>query len=540
MIRISELSLSPYLNEPEGLECLTKAAAKRLGVPASVILSLRLAKKSIDARRKDQVHFRCTVEVEVEGESKVLARCKDSKVAPAQPYRYRLPPSKPLAQRPVVVGFGPAGMFAALLLAQAGQCPIVVERGAPVEQRSQSVEHFWNTGELDPESNVQFGEGGAGTFSDGKLNTGTKDGRARKVLEELAKAGAPAEILYTAHPHIGTDHLPKTVRGIRETIQALGGEVRFHTRMTGLTQRDGRVTGVRLTQRGGATEMLETSHVVLAIGHSARDTYEHLHAMGIVLQPKPFSIGARVEHPQELIDRTQYGAFAGCPSLGAAEYRLAVHLENGRGVYTFCMCPGGTVVAAASEEGMVVTNGMSNFARDGRNANAALLVGISPEDFGSEHPLAGMELQRRLERAAFQLAGGTYAAPAQRVEDFLRGTASRQLGAVLPSYSRGVVPGDLANCLPSFAVESMRQGILAMERRLRGFAHPDAVLTGVETRSSAPVRVLRTETLESVSLAGLYPCGEGAGYAGGIVSAAVDGLKCAEQILHASLEDSAG
>lgn len=531
MIRISNLVLPPHYQDAEAMDFLKKAAAKQLGMAPGQIHTLRFAKKSIDARKKDHIHFLCSVEVEVENEEKRLARCTSSHVARVKPYHYELPVSKPLAQRPVVVGFGPAGMFAALILAQAGQRPIVVERGSCVEERAQSVQDFWSAGILNPENNVQFGEGGAGTFSDGKLNTGTKDGRARKVLEEFVKAGAPDEILYFAHPHIGTDHLPQTVKGIRKAIEQLGGEIRFCTKLTAIQQKDGQLMGVTVTGQNGHTDSLATKHVVLAIGHSARDTYEMLHSMGLHLEPKPFSIGARIEHPQALINRAQFGKFADCPSLGAAEYRLAVHLPDGRGVYTFCMCPGGTVVAAASEEGMAVTNGMSNFARDGQNANAALLVGISPDDFGSDHPLAGMHLQRQLEQAAFQLAGGAYLAPAQRVEDFLQKRPSTRLGDVVPTYPRGVALCDLSGCLPLFAVESMRSGILAMDRKLHGFAYPDAILTGVETRSSAPVRLLRGSDLQCVSLRGLYPCGEGAGYAGGIVSAAVDGIKCAESIL---------
>ncbi len=531
MIRISNLTLPLHDSDIDALAFLKNAAAKQLGIAPGQIFSLRLAKKSMDARKKDHIHFLCSVEAEVENEAKVLSRCRSANITLVQPYHYSLPVSKPLEQRPVVVGFGPAGMFAALILAQAGQCPIVLERGSCVEERSKSVQDFWQTGRLDPENNVQFGEGGAGTFSDGKLNTGTKDGRARKVLEELVKAGAPEEILFLSHPHIGTDHLPKTVKGIRETIEQLGGTIHFNTKLTGLQQKDGQVVGVSITTRNGHTDSLETKHVILAIGHSARDTYEMIHSAGLHLEQKPFSIGARMEHPQALINHAQFGRFADSPSLGAAEYRLAVHLPNGRGVYTFCMCPGGTVVAAASEEGMTVTNGMSNFARDGQNANAALLVGISPEDFPGAHPLAGMHLQRKLEQAAFQLAGGGYYAPAQRVEDFLKGCASTHMGDVVPTYARGVTPCDLSGCLPAFAIESMRQGILAMDRKLHGFAYPDAVLTGVETRSSAPVRLLRGQDLQSVSLRGLYPCGEGAGYAGGIVSAAVDGIKCAEGVL---------
>ena len=385
-------------------------------------------------------------------------------------------------------------------------------------------------GTAEPRLQRPVREGGAGTFSDGKLNTGTKDPRSRKVLEELHAAGAPAEILTAAHPHVGTDHLPKTVRGIREKILSLGGTVLFDTCLTKILTKNGRVTGILAEQKGQEIHLC-TEHLILAVGHSARDTYELLDGMGLMMEPKPFSVGARIEHRQSLINQAQYGAFASHPALGAAEYKLAVHLKNGRGVYTFCMCPGGQVVAAASEEGGVVTNGMSNFARDGENANAALLVGIGPEDFGGGSPLSGMMLQRDLERAAFALGGGEYRAPSQRVEDFLRKRKTAAFGDVTPSYERGVTPADLREILPEVIADSMAEGILQMDEKLKGFACPDAVLTGVETRSSAPLRILRNEQLQSVSLAGLYPCGEGAGYAGGIVSAAVDGLRCAEAVL---------
>ena len=512
------------------MEDLSNLAAKRLGVSPGEVRNLRLCRKSVDARKKSEVHFTCTVECECS-----RARIRgDRKITEAVPYRYELPDSRPLPMRPVVVGFGPAGLFAALILAQAGQRPIVIERGEPVEKRQKAVEHFWKTGELQPQSNVQFGEGGAGTFSDGKLNTGTKDPHARKVLEELALAGAPEEILYMAKPHVGTDRLPQTVKNIRETICKLGGEVRFASQMTGLLCKENQVIGVRIQPAEGNPYVLETHHVVLAVGHSARDTFSMLEEMGIPMQPKPFSVGARIEHPQELINRAQYGRFAQHPALGAADYKLAVHLPSGRGVYTFCMCPGGQVVAAASEEGRLVTNGMSNFARDGENANAALLVGIGPEDFGSDGPLAGVTFQRKLEEKAFRLGGGGYAAPVQRVEDFLQNRASKRLGDVKPTYRPGVTPSALDGCLPSELTEAMRQGIVQMERYLHGFAYPDALLTAVESRSSSPVRILRGESLESPVVKGLYPCGEGAGYAGGIVSAAVDGIRCAEKILEHS------
>ncbi len=514
-------------------EDLRRVAAQKLRLPESAVVSATLAKKSVDARRKDQVHFVCAVEAEIDGnEEKILARRRDSSVQKAQPYRYDLPRGEKLSQRPVVVGFGPAGMFAALLLAQCGQNPIVLERGMPVEERERSVTRFWKDRVLDPESNVQFGEGGAGTFSDGKLTTGTGDGRIRKVLEELVRSGAPEEILYEAKPHIGTDKLPGVVRSIRERVIALGGEVRFSTKAEGFLLREGKLTGLRLRTPSGE-EVLECSQVILAVGHSARDTFEELHRLGLPMEAKAFSVGARIEHPASLIDRAQYGAFAGHPALGAADYKLSCHLENGRGVYTFCMCPGGYVTGAASELGGVVTNGMSPWARDGKNSNAALLVGVTPEDYGQEGPLAGIGFQRRIEQAAFRLAGGDYSAPAQRVADFLAGVPSKSFGGVAPTYEPGVALTDLTHCLPGFVADSMKAALPILGRRLRGFDDGDAVLTAPETRSSSPVRVLRGENFQSPLAQGLYPCGEGAGYAGGIVSAAVDGLRCAEAVMAA-------
>lgn len=531
MLRISELQLPLDADEAK----LRSLAAQRLKVKPEAILTLELYRRSVDARKKNDVHFICTVDVDMgQMEASLLPQLKDPKIAKAEPYHYDLPRSKPLGHRPVVVGFGPAGMFAALILAEAGQRPIVIERGRNVDARTQDVERFWREGVLDTRSNVQFGEGGAGTFSDGKLNTGTKDSRSRKVLQEFVRFGAPPEILYLAKPHIGTDKLRETVKNLRRHIIELGGEVHFETRAEKIITKNGKITGLLAAGLHGE-EGFETGHVILAPGHSARDTFEQLHAIGLPMEQKPFSVGARIEHPQSIIDRSQYGSFAGHPALGAADYKLAVHLKNNRGVYTFCMCPGGRVVAAASEEGRLVTNGMSYHTRDGKNANSALLVGVEPGDFGSSHPLAGIEFQRRLEEKAFASGGQNYRAPAQRVEDFLLNRPSRSFGEVKPSYAPGVTPSDLSRCLPEFITESMRQGILAMNQKLRGFAAPDAVLTGVESRSSSPVRILRGPDYQSMGLRGLFPCGEGAGYAGGIISAAVDGIRCAEQILLESI-----
>ena len=542
MLKITGLKLPLGFREGD----LKRAAAKQLRLPESAIGQVRLCKKSVDARKKDNVHFVCAVEAAIQGdENRLLSRRRDNAVQKAEPYRYQLPQAGKLPQRPVVVGFGPAGMFAALLLAQCGQEPIVLERGQAVEERERAVQRFWKERVLDSQSNVQFGEGGAGTFSDGKLTTGTGDGRIRKVLEELVAAGAPEEILYEAKPHIGTDKLPGVVRSIRQQIITLGGEVRFSTQVTGFRLKDGRLAGLVLRTPAGE-EGLECSQVILAIGHSARDTFAELHRLGLPMEAKAFSVGARIEHPASLIDRAQYGDFAGHPALGAADYKLSCHLENGRGVYTFCMCPGGTVTGAASEEGGVVTNGMSAWARDGRNSNAALLVGVTPADFGAEGPLAGVAFQRQIERAAFRLAGGDYSAPAQRVADLLAGVPSKGFGGVLPTYEPGVVPGDIAQMAFGYGMFTggfglhyglqrlgcaMIPALPILGRRLRGFDSGDALLTAPETRSSSPVRILRDENCQSPLAQGLYPCGEGAGYAGGIVSAAVDGLRCAEAVL---------
>ncbi len=527
MIRITGLSMPLSYTE----EALRRKAAGILGVPAGAMTACRLRKRSVDARKKDKVHFEITVDVTVADEAAVLRRCRGNRqVNIVNESAYILPEavSAP-AVRPVVVGSGPAGLFAALTLAKAGARPLLLERGGDVDSRRAAVETFRRTGVLDTATNVQFGEGGAGTFSDGKLNSGIKDVRSRYVLECFAAAGAPAAILWQAKPHIGTDELQKTVRGLREEILRLGGEVRFYTQMTDLVLRDGGLTALILRTPEGEEE-LPCRQVVLAVGHSARDTVEMLHRRGLAMEQKPFAVGVRVEHPRRMIDVSQYGPAAGHPALGAAEYKLSCRPDGGRGVFTFCMCPGGVVMAAASEEGGVVVNGMSQHARNDANSNSALLVGVEPGDFGSEHPLAGFAFQRQMEQAAYRLGGGGYKAPAQLVGDFLTGRESVALGEVQPSYQPGVTLTDLRGCLPGIVADSLRAGLPLLGRQLAGFDRPDGVLTGVESRSSSPVRLLRDDRGQA-SVAGVFPCGEGAGYAGGILSAAVDGIRCAEWVL---------
>lgn len=520
MIAIGNLKLRP--GEPE--EALKAQAAKALRVPEREISDWRIVKKSLDARKKPDVRWVCTVAVSLRGdESAALARCKTARRY--VPFVYDIP--KVTADtRPVVVGFGPGGMFAALVLAYAGARPIVLERGPDVDTRQKAVEAFRAGGPLDPEANVQFGEGGAGTFSDGKLHTGTHDGRIQWVLEQFARHGAPAHICYDAKPHVGTDVLVGVVKGIRETVQSLGGEVRFGAKVTGLRVCDGRVTGVTVNE----AQTIETDAVILAIGHSARDTFAWLRDMGAAMERKAFSMGVRIEQRQSDIDRAQYGRDRG-RDLPPADYALSCRLPDGNSAYTFCMCPGGYVFAAASEEGGVCTNGMSYSGRGGENANAALLVTLKPEDFPYPGVLGGVEWQREIERAAYAYGGGDYRAPCQLVGDFLADRPSTGPRSVTPSYAPGVVYGDLRRVLPERITKVLAQALPVLGRKLRGFDAPDGVLTAPETRSSSPVRILRGEDLQAVGLAGLYPCGEGAGYAGGITSAAVDGMRCAEAVI---------
>ncbi len=528
MLRITELKLPLDHSDDE----LRAAIVQRLGISDEQLLGFTLFKRSYDARKKNsELLFIYTIDLETSNEDELLRRFEDDgkiSVAPDVSYKFVGQAPADLPARPIVVGFGPCGIFAGLVLAQMGFKPIVLERGKEVRQRTKDTWGLWRKSVLNPESNVQFGEGGAGTFSDGKLYSQIKDPNhhGRKVLEEFVKAGAPEEILYINKPHIGTFRLTSMVEKMREEIITLGGEVRFEQKVTDLLIDGEQLTGVVLD----SGEQLHSRHVVLALGHSARDTFRMLHAKGVFMEAKPFSVGFRIEHPQSLIDKARLGKYAGHPKLGAADYKLVHHAKNGRSVYSFCMCPGGTVVAATSEPGRVVTNGMSQYSRNERNANSGIVVGIDPERDYPGGPLAGIELQERLEAHAYVMGGSNYQAPAQLVGDFVAGRPSTALGSVEPSYKPGVTLGDLAPSLPDFAIEAIREALPAFDRQIKGYNLHDAVLTGIETRTSSPLRITRDASFQSLNLRGLFPAGEGAGYAGGILSAGVDGIRIAEAV----------
>ncbi|MFJ7567822.1 NAD(P)/FAD-dependent oxidoreductase [Herminiimonas sp. NPDC097707] len=533
MLRLTDVQLPLDHTEDD----LLVAIIARLGIDADDLISHTVFRRGYDARKKNAIIMVYTLDVEVRNEEKTAKRLQGNRhvtIAPDTSYHFVAQAPADLSMRPVVIGFGPCGIFAALVLAQMGFRPIILERGKEVRERTKDTFGLWRKRELNPESNVQFGEGGAGTFSDGKLWSQVKDPKhyGRKVLMEFVKADAPEEIMYVSKPHIGTFRLVKMVELMRETIKQLGGEFRFESKVDDIEIADGKVCGLKLADGSH----IDTDHVVLAIGHSARDTFQMLHARGIYLEPKPFSIGFRIEHPQSLIDACRLGPNAGHPALGAADYKLVYHASNGRSVYSFCMCPGGTVVAAASEPGRLVTNGMSQYSRNERNANAGIVVGITPKDYPGD-PLAGMEFQRQWEERAFELGGGNYDAPGQLVGDFIANRPSTAFGSVLPSYKPGVKLGDLNPSLPTYVIDAIREALPEFEKQIKGFSMNDAVLTGVETRTSSPVSIKRNDDdLQSINTRGLFPAGEGAGYAGGIMSAAIDGIRVAEALALSMLD----
>ena len=524
-IRINNI----ILGLDEDISILNKKVAKKLKIAVDEIKDLKIVKESLDARNKNDIKITYAIEVNHDSEEKIVKRINDNNVR-LDNTKYDpdvIPGEEELNTRPVVVGLGPAGLFSALMLAEKGYKPIVIERGEDVDKRTETVDKFWKTGELNLDSNVQFGEGGAGSFSDGKLTTRIKDKRCDYILAELVKAGAPSEIKYSSKPHVGTDILKGVVKTIREKIIDLGGEVRFSHKLEYINGKDGKIKEIKVNGETIPCEVL-----VLALGHSARDTYEMLNNIGIFMEPKAFAIGVRIEHPQELINIAQYGKFANHPRLKAADYKLTHQSKNlNRGIYSFCMCPGGVVVAAASEEGRLVSNGMSYHARDLENANSALVVTVGPEDFEGDSVLRGMEFQRHYEALAYQAGGSNYSAPVQLLGDFLNDRKSNKIGSVNPGYQPGYELVDLRKCLPNYVVDGIKEGIGNFDRKIKGYGINDALLTGIETRTSAPVKITRNENLESISMHGLYPAGEGAGFAGGIISAAVDGVKVAERII---------
>jgi hypothetical protein len=531
MIRLTELRL-PLDHSPAALPT---AIVQRLGIQFDDLINFTVFKRGYDARKRDAIVLVYTIDAEVHAANQLLEKFKDDvhvNLAPDTRYQFVANVQAPLAQRPIIVGFGPCGIMAGLILAQMGLRPIILERGKKVRERTKDTWGLWRRNQLNPESNVQFGEGGAGTFSDGKLYSQIKDPKhyGRKVLSEFVKAGAPEEILYVSKPHIGTFRLVKMVENMRHEIEQLGGEIRFQQQVSDVLIENNTLRGVILANG----EELRSDYVIFALGHSARDTFKMLYERGVFMEAKPFSIGFRIEHPQTLIDQARFGKYAGNELLGAADYKIVHHAKNGRSVYSFCMCPGGQVVAATSEPGRVVTNGMSQYSRAERNANAGIVVGITPDDY-SGSPLAGIEFQRQWESRAYELGGGNYEAPGQLVGDFIKGIASTQLGSVEPSYQPGVHLTDLATSLPTYAIHAIREALPAFDRQIKGFSMYDAVLTGVETRTSSPLRMTRGQDMQSLNTKGLYPAGEGAGYAGGILSAGVDGIRVAEAVAQAML-----
>ena len=524
-IRINNITIS--INEDKSI--LLNKISKKLKVSKESIKNFKIIKESLDARKKNDIKYTYCVEVDIKDEEKIVKRLKDKDIKiEIETYNAEISiGSEELKNRPVVVGFGPAGIFAGLLLAEKGYTPLIIERGEDVDKRTETVDKFWKTGELNTESNVQFGEGGAGAFSDGKLTTRIKDNRCDYILKKLVEAGAPEEITYLAKPHVGTDILKDVVKNIRERIKSLGGEILFSSKLEEIKSEDGKIKSIIVNGKE-----IECENLILAIGHSSRDTYEMLHKIGVKMDPKAFAIGVRIEHKQELINKSQYGDMYEHPRLKAAEYRLTYQSEKlKRAVYSFCMCPGGVVVAAASENNRLVSNGMSYHARDLENANSALVVTVGPDDFEGTSPLRGMEFQRHYEELAFKLGGGNYKAPVQLVGDFMQDKVSTKLGSVKPSYTGDYIFEDLRKCLPDYVIEALKEGILDFDKKIKGYGNYDSILTGIETRTSAPVRINRDENLQSISMEGLYPAGEGAGFAGGIISAAVDGMKVAEKII---------